>query len=483
MRIDLPGFLEVHAKAVVEARNSARRALAVWRQEIPPVDPAGLLRPLFERSTRTFVWVSPHSSVLAMGSAMDFTHAGHDRFGGVRRDWEQALQTAVAGGPAPPTTPSLVGGFSFAPRPGPLPEALMWVPRVLIARDRGGRTTLALTASVDPRLTTTDGPARAAADAVALLSGAGVRPCPVPLIEGTTTLEIPSASEWKALVALTTEQIARGHFDKAVLARQLRVTSPWGYDLPSVLGTLLDTQRGSTVFAVAAYGHAFVGATPERLVSLRGGRAESMSLAASMPRGGTAAEDACLRAALLHDDKSRREQEIVTATLRHAFGQVCRDVTVPAQPHVLDLPNLRHLHTRVVGDIADPENASVLDLVERLHPTPAVGGHPRGAALDWLREAEPFDRGWYAGPVGWMNDEQEGDFAVAIRSAHLQEGTATLYAGCGIVAGSDPDAELAETRLKFRPLLNALAVPLSESALYRQPGAKFRLPSLEGPGK
>ncbi|MEV4362562.1 isochorismate synthase [Nonomuraea sp. NPDC049625] len=466
--IDLPGFLEVHAKATIEARNNACPALATWRQEIPPVDPVGLLRPLFERSTRTFVWMSPHASVIAMGSATDFTHTGHDRFAGIRRGWERAAGTAVSGGPGPRAMPSLVGGFAFAPRPGPLPEALMWVPRVLISRDPDGTTSLALSVSVDPRPTTTDGPARTVADAFALISSGGIRPCPSPLLPGTTMIEVPSASEWKALVAHTTEQIARGRFDKAVLARQLRITSPWGYDLASVLGSLRDTQPGSTVFAVAAYGHAFVGATPERLVGLRGGRAESMSLAASMPRGATPAEDACLRSALLQDDKSRREQRIVTATLRHAFDQVCRTVTVPDEPHVLDLPNLRHLHTRIVGEIADPETASVLDLVERLHPSPAVGGHPRQAALEWVRDAEPFDRGWYAGPVGWMNDEQEGEFAVAIRSAHVQDETATLYAGCGIVAGSDPEAELEETRLKFRPMLNALAIPLSERAPYRQ---------------
>ncbi|MEO3797850.1 isochorismate synthase [Nonomuraea sp. B10E15] len=466
--IDLQGFREVHAKATIEARNNACPALAIWRQDIGPFDPAGLLRPLFERSTRTFVWVSPETSVIAMGSATDFTHFGRDRFAGIRRGWEKAARTAVADGPGARGVPALVGGFAFAPRPGSLPEALMWVPRVLITQDRDGRATLALSVCVDPRGTTADGPARTAADAAALLGSAGVRPCPSPQLAGTNMIEVPSASEWKALVAHTVEQIRRGRFDKAVLARQLRVTSPCGYDLPSVMGTLLDTQPGSTAFAVAAYGQAFVGATPERLVSLRGGRAESMSLAASMPRGATPAEDACLRAALLEDDKSRREQKIVTATLRRAFEQVCGTVTVPDEPHVLDLPNLRHLHTRIVGEVADPESASVLDLVERLHPTPAVGGQPRRAALEWLGEAEPFDRGWYAGPVGWMNDDQEGDFAVAIRSAHLEEGTATLYAGCGIVAGSDPDAELEETRLKFRPMLNALAVPLSEGAPYRR---------------
>ncbi|MEU4411439.1 isochorismate synthase [Streptosporangium sp. NPDC023963] len=457
--IDLPGFLEVHAKATAESRNSASRTLATWRQEIDPVDPAWLLAPVFARTRRAFVWVSPESSVIAMGSAADFVERGSGRFAGIRASWERAAQNAVAGGPGRRGTPSLVGGFAFAPRPGPLPEALMWVPRVLVARDRDGRTTLALSVSVDPGNPVQDDVAGVIAQACGLLSAAGGRPCPSPYLAGTTVTEFPSAAEWKALVARAADQIGRGRFDKAVLARQLRVTSPCPYDVPSVLGSLLAAQSGTTVFAVAAGGHAFVGATPERLVSLHAGRARSMSLAASMPRGATPAEDARLRAALLEDDKSRREQQVVTAMLRRAFDQVCREVSVPAEPQVLDLPNLRHLHSRIDGEIADPENTGVLDLVERLHPTPAVGGHPREGTLDWISAAEPFDRGWYAGPVGWMNTDQEGDFAVALRSAHLHEGTATLYAGCGIVAGSDPDVELQETRLKFRPMLNALAVP------------------------
>ncbi|WP_449063788.1 isochorismate synthase [Planomonospora algeriensis] len=456
--IDLPGFLDVYAKAAAQARNDESRTLAIWRQEIGPVDPAELLVPVFARAERAFVWMSPESSVIAMGGVADFTGRGPGRFADVRAGWERAAQNAVADGPGPRGTPSLVGGFAFAPVPGPLPEALMWVPEVLIARDREGRTTLAISVSAGPGRDEGD-VVRAVARALGLLSSAGGRPCPSPRLAGTTVTEVPSAAEWKALVARTADRIGRGAFDKAVLSRRLRVSSPCPYDVPSVLGSLLDAQPGTTVFAVADGGHAFVGATPERLVGLHAGRARSMSLAASLPRGATPAEDARLRAALLEDDKCRREQHVVTAMLRHAFEQVCREVSVPDEPHVLDLPNLRHLRSGIDGEIADPENTGVLDLVERLHPTPAVGGHPRQAALDWIAAAEGLDRGWYAGPVGWMNTDQEGDFAVALRSAHLHGATATLYAGCGIVAGSDPDAELEETRLKFRPMLDALAAP------------------------
>ncbi|MFI6479325.1 isochorismate synthase MenF [Nonomuraea sp. NPDC050663] len=457
--IDLSGFLEVHAKAVAEACNSGRATLAVWRQEIDPIDPAELLIPLFVHTRRAFVWVSPQSSVLAMGTAADFSGRGPARFATVRAGWEPAARDVVEGGPGPRGTPSLVGGFAFAPGDGPMPDGLMWVPKVLISREADGPAVLSLSVGVEPGPAASDDVVRVVNQAYGWLTAVGGRPCRSPHLEGTTVTEVPPPDEWKALAGRAVEQVGSGAFGKAVLARQLRVDAPCSYDIPSVVGALIEGQPGSTVFAVALDRHAFVGATPERLVGVRTGQARSMSLAASMPRGATPEEDARLRDALLADDKSRREQQMVTAMLRQAFDRVCGEVRVPAEPYVMDLPNLRHLHSRIEGRIADPSNTGVLDLVELLHPTPAVGGHPRQAALDWIAAAEPFDRGWYAGPVGWMNTDQEGDFAVALRSAHLHGRTATLYAGCGIVAGSDPEAELEETRLKFRTMLDALAVP------------------------
>ncbi|GGL18642.1 isochorismate synthase [Sphaerisporangium melleum] len=467
--IDLSGFLEAHAKALARARGDACPVLVIWRQEIGDVDPAGLLGSLFAPAVRAFTWISPHRGVVALGAAADFSGSGTGRFAAVRHGWEKAVRSVAAGAPGLGATPSLVGGFAFAPRPGPLPEALMWLPRVLVSREPGRPATLALGLCVRPGDTGPEEALRVAAEAAALLSSPATRPARPPSRPAGTVTEIPSGAEWKALVARAVEQIGRGRFAKAVLARQLRVSTPRAADVPAVLAALLDAQPASTVFAVAHDGHAFLGATPERLVGLHAGRAESMSLAASMPRGETPDQDARLRAALLADGKSRREQTIVTAALREAFHDVCRHVTAAGEPHVLDLPGIRHLRSHIVGEVADPETASVLDLVERLHPTPAVGGHPRAAALDWLGEAEPFDRGWYAGPVGWMTDDQEGDFAVALRSAHLHGDTATLYAGCGIVAGSDPDTELAETWLKFRPMLTALAVPAAGPAVRARP--------------
>ncbi|MFI6503353.1 isochorismate synthase MenF [Nonomuraea typhae] len=442
------GFEEVCAKAAAEARNAGRPVLALWREEIERVEP--LLPPSPSRST--FFWAGSGLTLLGLDRAATFVAEGSNRFNDVRRAWERTVQDMLTAGPGDRDTPALVGAFSFGDGPG----SLMWVPRVLVAQRPEGAATLCLAARADPVHGVEDDAARTAWRAAGWLAAGAVSPCPPLPVTGHVAEELPSPREWKELVARAVALIGEGRFSKVVLARRLRVRLPYPPDLGGLLHTLIGAQPGTTVFAAGTGTRTFAGATPERLVAVRGGRAETMSLAATLPRGGTGGADARLRDELIGDGKSRREQAIVTEALRGALEQVCHEVDVPGTPEVLDLPNVRHLCSRVSGRLADPETTGVLDLAGLLHPTPAVGGHPRPEALGWLREAEAFDRGWYAGPIGWVNARQEGDFAVALRSALLDGDSATLFAGCGIVAGSDPERELAETWLKFRPMLSAL---------------------------
>jgi len=225
----------------------------------------------------------------------------------------------------------------------------------------------------------------------------------------------------------------------------------------------------------------FLGASPERLVRVDGRVVRADGLAGSTARGSTAEEDRSMGLALLASSKERHEHALVVHALRDALEPVCANLTIPGQPILLRMPNVQHLHTPVKGVLRSGNN--ILDLLERLHPTPTVGGVPRGAVLSRIRRYEPFDRGWYAGPVGWIDANDGGEFAVGIRSA-LVKGIGTtdatamraggnsesdyksevlLYAGCGIVAGSDPEAEHRESCLKLRPLLWAMEGPLCSS--------------------
>jgi isochorismate synthase len=208
------------------------------------------------------------------------------------------------------------------------------------------------------------------------------------------------------------------------------------------------------VFAICQGEACFLGATPERLIALHAGTASTMALAGSAPRGKTPAEDDRLGELLLASPKERAEHAVVVAALHEGLGQACTGIVADAQPAVYKLPNVQHLLTSIRGHVA--RGRSVLDLLGYLHPTPAVGGYPRSAALELIRKHEALDRGWYAGPIGWMNAKGEGEFVVGLRSGLVRGDTAMLFAGCGIVADSDPVAETAEWGWKLRPMLGAL---------------------------
>ncbi len=202
-------------------------------------------------------------------------------------------------------------------------------------------------------------------------------------------------------------------------------------------------------------GHAFLGATPELLVQVQGDQVTTMALAGSSPRGATPEADRALARALLASVKDRHEHALVVASIRRRLEPFVRTLTVPSMPQVLALQNIHHLHTPIQGTLK--EAPGVLPLVQELHPTPALGGTPRELALAFIQEHEPTLRGWYAGPVGWIDPDLDGTFAVAIRSAVVQEKRAWLYAGSGIVADSVAEREWEETEWKFRPMLEALA--------------------------
>lgn len=458
-----------------ERLRSSGSVVVTWRQELAGIDPADLVPQVFDRSGRGFFWSSPRDGLrmVASGTALDAAGAGAQRFARVRHDIEGALAHVVNGGPAAgrsAVVPVVVGGFAFAPatdgrgggtdgRGGqPFPDGLLWLPEVLLVRDGSGTTTLTLSTVVSADRDADEAAQRIGRSAEHLLAtGSTLWRRSYPAAAGGSRA-VPSEGRWKAQVAAAVQRIGAGELSKVVLARELRLQSARLVDVPAAVDRLLRAQPQATVFAVQLGEHAFLGATPEHLVRVADGHVESMSLAASAPRGATAQDDAALAATLLGDDKSRREQAIVTAAVRRALADLCTDITVPTGPEVLKLATVQHLRSTVSAVLADPVGTGVLDLVERLHPTPAVGGHPREPALRWIAANEPFDRGWYAGPVGWVGGGHDGEFAVAIRSAHVSGRTASLYAGCGIVAGSRPEDELAESTLKLRAMSAALGL-------------------------
>lgn len=281
-----------------------------------------------------------------------------------------------------------------------------------------------------------------AAELAELPAPAGTRAQPVRVSD-------VSSDTWADLVSDILERIEQGGASKIVAARRVEFGFERPLDLAATLRALHEQARGSTCFAFRHGAATFLGATPERLISKQGNRVETEALAGTFRTAGSP-----LAAELLRSPKEHSEHTPVLAAIVGALQPYCSKLSYPPQPEMRELPDLLHLRTPITGTLKQPQH--VLDLVERLHPTPAVGGVPTDVALRWIREREPGARGWYAGPVGWFDAGGDGDFQVALRSGLLEGSRATLYAGGGIVRGSEPRSEYAETELKLRALFAAL---------------------------
>jgi isochorismate synthase len=276
-------------------------------------------------------------------------------------------------------------------------------------------------------------------------------------LETSVSLE-PRFSEQHYLQAAeqAIDLIEKGGLEKVVLSRCCDVHQKTPFRASRVLHNLRENYPSCFIFAASMSGVSFLGATPERLLALRGKELLSGPLAGSMRRGTTPEEDLELQKALLGSEKEQHEHAIVTRAIRQALEPYCISLSIPSKPSILELPGIQHLYSEIFGTVHTGKDISILEILGDLHPTPAVGGTPRQKALEWLSKNENLERGWYSGPVGWVNDRGEGDFAIALRAALLRGNRAHLHAGAGIVSGSVPEEELRETELKMKAAFSAI---------------------------
>jgi len=431
-----------------------------------------------------FLWEQPSRGFALTGLGQAARIAGHgpQRFDAARADLQRLLGSAVIDRPgALPSAPIALAGSAFDPsqaadaalRPfdkaqgrqaqdaalrqaqdaawRAFPDALVLFPRFLFGR-RGADAWLTVNVVVDRRLPA-ESVAATLADEAARAHSA--EPPLAPPEDARASIVSPDdRAPWRESVGALTGQIAAREAEKVVLARRVDVTARRPFDVDAVLGRLRRRYADCTLFAVADGEVCFLGATPETLVSLSQGRVHTDCLAGSAPRGASPDADDALAATLLADAKERREHDLVVGDLRRALAGLCGDIRLPPAPGVRRTASVQHLHTPIEATTGAATH--VLDLVAALHPTPATAGLPRERALCLIRRHEGFSRGWYAGPIGWIDARGDGDFAVALRSALVHGDAASLYAGCGIVAGSDPDREYDESSLKLEAMLWAL---------------------------
>lgn len=270
--------------------------------------------------------------------------------------------------------------------------------------------------------------------------------------DGFTLTSSRSHADWCTTIAGAVERIRSGRLRKVVLAREVVVEANRPIVPSDVLARLRALYPSCTVFSIDG----FVGASPELLVGRTGAVVEAHPLAGTIPRSGDPVVDDRLAAALLSSDKDRAEHRFVVDQVAATLAPWCDQLDVPDGPSIVPLRNVSHLGTLIAGRLRDG-SPSALGLARLLHPTPAVGGTPTAEALEWIRKVEGFDRDRYAGPVGWIDARGDGQFVVGIRCAELDGSRARLFAGVGVVADSDPAAELAETEVKLGALLPVLS--------------------------
>ncbi len=387
---------------------------------------------------------------MAGAGAADVAQLGMDEPAG---GFVTRLRERLAGAPA---SVRYYGGMCFSSMSvaGPwtcLGAGQFIVPAIEIARSEE-RTTLACNlrrADEDPSALIGEVAAQYG-EVVGALAGAAPNPHPATQSRHCR----PDRAAWCANVGRALGEIARGAIEKVVLAREVELTLAAPVAPVSLLARIDDGTPGTYAFCFqSAADQGFIGLSPEQLCQCARGRISGESLAGTRPRGRTPEEDAAMGRALVESDKERREQRFVTDWVAAVLGRNCIGVTGQVQPCLVKLPRVQHLGCRFEGILA-PE-ATDGEVLGALHPTPAVGGVPQDAALAIIRQLEPFSRGWYAGPVGWIGREAL-EFAVGIRSGLVSGCTLRLYAGAGIVAGADPASEWDETEAKLATFLERM---------------------------
>jgi isochorismate synthase len=360
----------------------------------------------------------------------------------------------------------IMGGWGFPSAPGSRPAGAWrdfppsrWVVPALALTYEGRDAHLVLTVHVRP-----------SSNAIALRAhyrrlagameataprGAGAKDTPLPALKSTRA--IPSKRTWVSRAQDAIDSISRDELKKVVLSRAVSLTFQGKVPASTVLKRLIAFNPDSTVFAVKRNGSVFLGATPESLMSAKKGDIEVDCLASSSPRNEDTMKDERLGTHLLEDSKSRREHQLVVQAAVGALSPISSSIEVPDGPILKRLTTIHHLYTPLRAKLLDGEDVWAAALA--LWPNPAIGGEPREKAVNWLRRFEKLERGWFSGVVGLMNGRlDQANLAVGIRSGVINGGRAVIYAGAGLVAGSEPQSEFEETGWKLRTMERALGI-------------------------
>ncbi|MGI8461722.1 MAG: isochorismate synthase [Solirubrobacterales bacterium] len=452
-------------RALAGESGGHRRLLSVTVDLIPGgLDPVAAVFASRLASDRWFCWEQPEAefALAGVGSAFEAVSRGPRRFADVAGECAEVARGRIADEPGDLPSgagPVWVGGFAFSADGGgashwsSFPPALLVLPELALVRDR--ERLLATISIVTGPGAEVDRTLERIGSRLAALGGHEL-----PMFDPHPTGEVAirstrPAEHFESAVAAARDRIRAGAFKKVVLAREVVVEAPSAHDPAALHGALRELFPACFCFCVGSSEGAFCGASPELLVRRRGAGAMTVALAGSARRSADPSVDDHLGEQLLRSAKERSEHEIVAKRIERTLRPHAVWVEAAAEPGLVKVANIQHMATPIRAQLAEPRSA--IELAALLHPTPAVGGEPAEQALRAMPELEQMDRGWYAGPVGWTDAAEDGEFCVALRSGLLRDRHAHLYAGAGIVADSDPAAELAETEVKLGALMPLLA--------------------------
>ena len=463
LALDTAGVVSLIGEAADRLLDRGRSGIASSTVEIATCDPAEVAFASRRATDSWFCWEQPDRdfSLSAIGTAYSSVSRGPDRFSQVADDTSHRSGTAsVVNGPGvgDDVGPIWTGGFAFSNRDASgstwssFAPAEMTLPCLSIVND-GKRTLLTVNVMVNSnsRRDSLLASVRSRVESLVTREMPMLDPHPLdrPVIES-----VLPPGEFESAVSAATSRIAAGEIEKVVLAREIVVKSGSAHDPAEIFGALRLGFPTCFNFCVGTPQAAFVGASPELLVRRAGHTVSTVGLAGSTRRSSDPAVDDHLAERLMGSAKERAEQDLVVKRIVKKLNRLSIWVEAAPEPEIVKVANIQHLGTPILAQMSGSQSA--VELAGLLHPTPAVGGEPWEKAEKVMAEVESIDRGWYAGPVGWSDWSGDGEFCVALRSALLRDREAHLFAGVGVVSGSDPASELAETEIKLSALLSVI---------------------------
>jgi menaquinone-specific isochorismate synthase len=454
-------LLELITIALKKSKQLSKPILVSSVRRIDNLDPLTLLQAgkKFFQGKR-FFWTDPENKLFYVGLGTAYhteIYQSDSRFFQIEEQWKRLLEDRLTDQVEPyGTGPVMFGGFSFDPNKEKtdlwihFPHAKFVLPMFLYTTTEQGNwlTTNVVCQPEDNEGQIIERIEQLERDILHDVSRQSITPQSVKF----ETQEV-SPEQWMNSINDIKKAIINGEVEKVVLAREMKIMFEKEIDPVHVLYRLLQQQPSSYIFAFESGDQCFLGASPERLVKKEVDDLFTACVAGSIKRGNNFEEDHKLGQILLSDKKNLIEHEVVVHMIKESMTELCEKLDVSKQPQLYKMRDIQHLYTPVKGKVK--KGISIFKVIEKLHPTPALGGFPKEKAIEMIRETEILDRGWYAAPIGWVDAQGNGEFAVAIRSGLLAGNRCSIFAGCGIVADSDPMSEYRETEIKFKPMLSA----------------------------